>query len=252
VLTPEQVLAALNVPPAAVVGQRVPKKLLLENGAPTAADKRLINQGVEELRWAAVVKPSTCGVPEFRDAVREYLEIAVLQVRSRSTTRVGRLLELIHRAIPYPVLLIAEDADGCRLSLAHKRLALNEAAKVVLDGESESVELASANGEFAAEFLEALSITRQPKGTLYALYQGWLDTVLALKAAAITGRFTIHDAASRVELRRRALRRVAELQDRIEILRREAAKASQMARQVELNLQLRKLEGELVQEEGGL
>ena len=251
-MTSEQLLAALDLPPAAAVGQRVPKKLLLENGAPTSADKRLINEGVEELRWIAVLKHSTCGVPEFRDAVREYLEIAVLHVRLRSTAKVGRLIELIHRAVPYPVLLIEEDADGRRLSLAHKRVALNEAAKVVLDGEPESVELASANGEVAAGFLQALSIARQPKGTLYALYQGWLDTVLALKAAAITGQFTIHDAASRVELRRRALQRVAELQDRIAVLRREAAKASQMARQVELNLQLRKLEGELVQEEGGL
>lgn len=251
-MTPEQLLAALNLPPAAVVGQRVPKKLLLENGAPTAADKRLINEGVEELRWTAVLKPSTCGVPEFRDAVREYLEIAVLHVRLRSTTKVGRLIELIHRAVPYPVLLIEEDADDRRLSFAHKRLALNEAAKVVLDGEPESVELASVNGEVAAGFLQALSMSRQPKGTLYALYQGWLDTALALKAAAITGQFTIHDAASRVELRRRALHRVAELQDRIATLRREAAKASQMARQVELNLQLRKLESEFVQEQGGL
>jgi len=251
-LTPEQLLAALNLPPAAAVGQRVPKKLLLENGAPTAADKRLINEGVEELRWTAVLKPSTCGIPEFRDAIREYLEIAVLHVRLRSTSKVGRLIELIHRAVPYPVLLIEEDADSRRLSLAHKRLALNEAAKVVLDGQPESVELASVNGEVASGFLQALSISRQPKGTLYVLYQGWVDTVLALKAAAITGQFTIHDSASRVELRRRALQRVAELQDRISVLRREAAKASQMARQVELNLQLRKLEGELVHEEGGL
>lgn len=251
-MTPEQLLAALNLPPAAAVGQRVPKKLLLENGAPTAADKRLINDGVEELRWVAVLKPTTCGVPEFRDAVREYLEITVLQVRLRSTAKVGRLIELVHRAVPYPVLLIEEDAGGRRFSLAHKRLALNEASKVVLDGEPESVDFASANGKVAAGFLQALSISSQPKGTLFALYQGWLDTALALKAAAITGRFTIHDAASRVELRRRALHRIAELQDRIAVLRREAAKASQMARQVELNLQLRKLEGELVQEQRGL
>lgn len=251
-MTPEQILAALNLPPAAAVGQRVPKKLLLENGAPTAADKRLINEGVEELRWAAVLKPSTCGVPEFRDAVREYVEIAVLHVRLRPTTKVGRLIELIHRAVPYPVLLVEEDAEVRRLSLAHKRFSLNEASKVVLDGEPESVEVSAPNGEFAAAFLQALSMSRQPKGTLYALYQGWLDTVLALKTAAITGQFTIHDSASRVELRRRALQRVAELQDRITVLRREAAKASQMARQVELNLQLRKLEGELVQEVGGL
>lgn len=251
-LIPEEVLAALNLPPATVVGQRVPKKLLLENGAMTAADKRLINEGVEELRWTAALKPSTCGVPEFRDVVREYLEIAVLHVRLRSTKKVGRVIELIHRAVPYPVLLIEEDADGRQLSLAHKRLALNEAAKVVVDGEPESVELGSANGEVAAAFLQALSISRQPKGTLYALYQGWLDTALALKAAAITGKFTIHDEASRLELRRHALRRVAELRDQITSLRRDAAKASQMARQVYFNLQLRNLESELLQEQRGL
>jgi hypothetical protein len=180
------------------------------------------------------------------------MEIAVLHVRLRSTAKFGRLIELIHRAVPYPVLLIEEDANGGRLSLAHKRLALNEAAKVVLDGDPESVEVSAPNGEVAAAFLQALSLSRQPKGTLYALYQGWLDTALALKAAAITGEFTIHDAASRIELRRSALQRVAELQSRIVALRREVGKASQMARQVELNLQLRKLESELVREQGWL
>lgn len=251
-MTPEQFLAALNLPPAAVVGQRVPKKLLLENGAPTAADKRLINEGVEELRWVAVLKPSTCGVPEFRDEVREYLEVAVLHARLRSTKKAGRLIELIHRAVPYPVLLIEEGADDLRLSLAHKRLALNEAGKVVLDGQPESVELASASGEVAAAFLQTVSISRQPKGTLFSLYQGWLDTALAIKAAAITGQFTIHDVALRVEQRRRALQRFAELKDQISALRREAAIVSQMARQVDLNLQLRKLEAELVREVGEL
>jgi hypothetical protein len=251
-LTPEQVLAALSLPPAAAVGQRVPKKLLLENGAPTAVDKRRISEGVEELRWVAVLKPSTCGIPDFRDGTREYLEIAVLHLRSRSTTRVGRLIELIHRAVPYPVLLIEEDAKDGRLSLAHKRMARNEAGKFVLDGEPESVELASANSGVAAHFLHALSMARQPKSTLYALYEGWLDTVLALKAATITGAFAIHDSASRVELRRRSLRQVAELQLQISLLRRQADKSSQMAKRIEVNLRLQDLEAQLAREKEGL
>ncbi len=37
---------------SARVDQRVPKKLLVENGAPTAADKRSIKDGIEELRLA--------------------------------------------------------------------------------------------------------------------------------------------------------------------------------------------------------
>ncbi len=42
-------IAALDLPAGSRVDQRVPKKLLLENGAPTAADKRHINDGIEEL-----------------------------------------------------------------------------------------------------------------------------------------------------------------------------------------------------------
>jgi hypothetical protein len=40
-------LTALALPPEARVDQRVPKKMLLEQGAPTAADKRLIQDGLD-------------------------------------------------------------------------------------------------------------------------------------------------------------------------------------------------------------
>ena len=39
----DNLIAALNLPPEARVDRRVPKTLLVENGAPTAADKRRIN-----------------------------------------------------------------------------------------------------------------------------------------------------------------------------------------------------------------
>jgi hypothetical protein len=100
---PGQLIAALNLPPDTRVDQRIPKKLLLEQGAPTAADKRLIQDGIEEMNWLSALKPATIGVPEFRDDVREYLEIAVLTVSFRAAAKTARLVELIHRAIPYPV-----------------------------------------------------------------------------------------------------------------------------------------------------
>ena len=59
----EALLAALNLPVSCRLDRRVPKKLLLENGAPTAADKRRINEGIEEFFWVAALKPTTIGVP---------------------------------------------------------------------------------------------------------------------------------------------------------------------------------------------
>ena len=107
------VIDALGIPPSALVEQRVPKKLLLEHGAPTAADKRQIQDGIEEIIWVAALKPTNIGVPAFEDVVRQYLEIAVLTVELRSAARPPRLIELIHRAIPYPLVLVVEHGEFC-------------------------------------------------------------------------------------------------------------------------------------------
>ena len=72
------IIAALALPPEVRVDERVPKKMLVEQSHPTAADKRQILEGIDELLWLAALKPSNIGVAEFRDPIREYLEIAVL------------------------------------------------------------------------------------------------------------------------------------------------------------------------------
>ena len=51
------IVAALDLPPRARVDTRVPKKMLVEQGAPTTADKRAIQDGVDEIHWLAALKP---------------------------------------------------------------------------------------------------------------------------------------------------------------------------------------------------
>jgi hypothetical protein len=94
-------LDALDLPECARVVKRVPKTMLHEHGAPTAADKRQINEGIEQLVWVAVLKPTTIGVAEYRDELREVLEIAVLQLTVRIDAKVGRLIELVLPGVNY-------------------------------------------------------------------------------------------------------------------------------------------------------
>ncbi len=239
------VITALTLPPESRVDQRVPKKLLVERGAPTSADKRQINEGIEELLWLAVLKPTTIGVPDYRDAVREYLEIAVLSLTLRPAAKAGRLLELIHRAIPYPVLLVTAQSDTLSLSLAHKRLAQNEADKVVLD-EAVTACVVGAN-PFVDPFLASLSLAAQPRAHLFALYQGWKDCVEAFLAAQLTERFARPSSAESATARRKALLEHERLTREIAALRAHAARESQVNRRVELNLEIKRLEAALAQ-----
>jgi len=248
---------ALCLPDSARVDQRVPKKLLLENGAPTASDKRLITDAMEEIQWIAALKPNTIGVPEYRDTQREYLEVAVLAVTLRGAIKpasLSRLAELVHRAVPYPVLLLLVDGPTLTLSLAHKRWAQNEADKVVLDGDLVSSSLfqaadgtpgadAKAASDIEWDFMQSLA--RQPQASLHALYQGWIECVQALHAARRTGIYQTVVTPEQAAARRQALIDCQRLEGEISRLRAEATKEKQLARQVELNLTLKRIQSEL-------
>jgi uncharacterized protein DUF4391 len=242
-MSSDTLVEALDLPADSRVDQRVPKKLLLENGAPTAADKRIISDGIEELVWLATLKPTTIGVPEYRDDVREYLEIAVLRLTLRAASKATRLVELVHRAVPYPLLLLTEQGERCGLSAGHKRWSQGETGKTVLEGEVVATEWDTKDdAERWPAFRGALALGKQPRTTLHALYQGWIDTLLALQAARVTGAFTVAANAQHAAVRRDALQEHARLDGEIARLRATAAKEKQMSRRVELNLELKRME----------
>lgn len=235
----EQIIESLALPRASRVGQRVAKKLLIDNGAAASADKRRINDGIEELTWVAALKPNSIGVPAFRDEVREYLEIAVLLLFLRPAAKATRLVELIHRAVPYPVLLVSVQGETIGISMANKRFAQNEAGKIVLD--DGVTECALVDHSETPSLLKCLALALQPRAHLFALYQGWLACLEAFRAAQITGRLELPADSTSQKARRKALAEYARLEREIAALRFQAEKEKQVSRRVELNLELKRL-----------
>lgn len=249
----DDLLAALDLPVATRVDQRVPKKLFLENGAPTAADRRAVRDGVEHCRWVAALKPHTVGVPEYRDTEREYVEIHVLRLTSTPDAKTTRLTELIHRAVPYPLLLLHEQGNMLAVSAAQKRHSLGEAGKTVLDSPPVAVDVSGSDfARFQGDFAAALPLAKQPQRSLYALYTGWLDTLVALLAAGRTGQFRLCGTREAAEARRQALETCASADAEIARIRTVAARETQVARQAELNQALRAVRAKLTAAEADL
>lgn len=263
-MTISALLAALALPVACRVDQRVPKKMLIENAAPTAVDKRLLNDAIEDIQWIAALKPGSVGVAEYRDEQRAYREVAVLSVSTAGASGPGagidgpladnaaikpfnaaRLAELVHRAVPYPVLLLLATPQGLFLSGAHKRWAQNEATKVVLDGEVITVQVDS-DLTPAHPFMQSIALARQPQANLMTLYHGWLDCFTAVQAARYTKHFKLMDDPVRCAARRMALRECQRLEHEAARLRVQVSKEKQMAKQVELNLALKRIQAEMV------
>jgi hypothetical protein len=241
----DAVINALAIPRDALVDQRVPKKLLVEQGAPTAADRRRIMDGIEEVHWVAALKPTNIGVPAFKDATREYLEISILTAALRPAAKSARLIELIHRAIPYPLFLVSEHSGGITLSLAHKRWSQGEGGKVVIEYVRQTLLNAATPSPEESKLLETLTVSRMPARDLFALYGGWLDRLAALEAARITGIFALPDSAERAAAVQDGLGIHARLKRELAILRARADKEKQINRRVGLNTEIKRLEAEL-------
>jgi hypothetical protein len=234
-----EVVEALAIPAGALVEKRVPKTLLMENAAVTAADRRAIRDGVESLRWVASLKPSNSGLAVYRDAEREYLEIAVLELSLRTGARCARLVDLVHRAVPYLVLLVTTFDTLVEMTVAEKRLSQSEAGKVVLDAVPYGAALDGIPESIDREFRAALAISALPGSDLRALYRGWLDVLTAVRAAGETGSFTLKTDPL---ARRAALDELSRLDAEVARVRGLAERERQTARLVDLNLELQRLQ----------
>lgn len=260
-MTPLQFVDSLGLPKATRVDRVVPKKLLIENGANTTTDRKNISSGVEKIHWLASLKPTSVGVPEYTSETQRYIEIAVISLLLRDSAKVTRLMELVHRAIPYPVLLITSDApldeagetDGqettederqkpLRISTAQKRLSERESDRCVLEGETCHAVLPDDN-----EVVEAFALTAQNRANLRSLYRGWQAVIEAILAMTISGKFQLLDESEAVDRRREAIDRHNDLVKEIEALRKLAAKERQVSVRVRQNLKLKQLQTELQQ-----
>jgi len=108
------------------------------------------------------------------------------------------------------------------------------------------------SSEMNRRFQAAMALGNQPRANLLLLYQGWIDTLVALQASQRTGTFTQAATNEAAIARREAVQMCRELEIKIATLRNAAVKEKQMTRRVWLNLEIKGLEVELAEAEGQL
>lgn len=111
----------MAIPDNCRLGKRVFKKLFHENAKLGATDKKAFREDIDVITWAYTLKPSTIPIRAYEDDRREYHEVAILQADLKTLNRTSRIAEIIHRAIPYPLLIVLSYKTAGALSLAHKR-----------------------------------------------------------------------------------------------------------------------------------
>ena len=237
---------SMAIPEPCQLGKRVFKKLFRENAPLGVTDKNAFREDIGTITWQYALKPSTIPIQAYEDEQREYLEVAVLQVDLQTQKRTGRIAEVMHRAIPYPLVIAFVFETVCALSLAHKRFSQAEKGAIVAEDFiiTDWIDL-SAPTPVQKDFLASLAVSALPHTHFFAFYSALVDRMIALDCARLTGQYRLEAVAEKRAERRERLAICHELEVDIAEHKTAIKAETQFNRQVELNTKIKQLEQHL-------
>ena len=242
-MTPEAVHALFRLPDAAVLDRRVAKSDLADQlasapGKGKPGDRSLVNDRIDALHWYAAINSANTGL--LPDGVPG-LAVVTLITRGSKPQPPPRLITLIHRTVPDPLILItayaapAGDASTFATTLSIKP-ALGEVLVADLPAHDE------APSSLPAEVPPLLAVERA--SSLSDLHRRWTQAVLGLAAHRTLGRFPHADTPDENEQsfqqRRATLERIDTLDAEIRKLATAARREKQAGRRAELNERLQR------------
>jgi len=230
----------LNIPNSCKVGNTVFKKLFYDNADLTKADKELFTKQIDKIIWAYCFKPDTININPYRDELREYAEIEIIEVRLLAAGKMKRVAEIIMRTIPYPMLLVFLLDSKIQLCVAHQRTNLADQNRNTIEEyiSTDWIDLDKLTDKDEI-LLQSLQLQNLSQTNYYRLYSDIVDQLITYNASKLTYGYINGKDAHEVKV---IYDKVAEFDKEIEKLRAAFKKEDQLNRRVEMNIKIKKLE----------
>lgn len=223
-----------NIPETCRVDSKIHKKLFYENADLSKRNQELFTQSIDKITWCYALKPENLHVAAYQDEIRDYPEIEVIEVLLREEKGLNRIAEIVMRTIPYPMLLIFKLDKKIRLYVAHQRTSQSDSSKNTLE------ELIATGWlEAESDLFEKLNIKNMRFTDFYALYSDLVDVISIYKLSEV---MKTKDAITGAEARELSAK-LEGLEQKIFKLQSQLKKETQFNRKMELNIEIKKLEG---------
>lgn len=160
------------MPQKTIFNRKIAKKQFHEQGQLKAAEKELFTTEIESIYLLSICKQDTLNVPKFVNSDRRYEEIYWLLVSFKSTKRFERMINIFHKVMPNPIVVLAtDDNENLSVSTAHKRLNQNDETKVVVENVTNSpwINLTD-EGEAVQRFIGRINFNNLSYSNLYSFY----------------------------------------------------------------------------------
>lgn len=232
-------LEALAIPNTCTVNKPIFKKHFYENTDLDPTSKKALRADINKIKWLYALKPSTVNCNAYRDAEREYDEIAYLQIELSNTIRRQKIATFVNKAIPYPLVILFTFDNHISIAIADKRINQADKTKWVI----EDIWITHwfnprMPNEHQTQFMQDMTMKNLSFSNFYAFYTDIKHRVIALNASDKSGfyRLTSHDTTIN---RANALRELDKLEQEKSELQNKLAKETQIGQQVEISTKIK-------------
>src|SRR6056297_553074 len=181
-----EILKKMNCPDSCIVGNIIYKKMFYENATMNKRDKEIFKDHINKIIWQYSFKLATINLQPYKDDIREYEEVAVLEVSLSNGSKCKRIAEIIQGTIPYPTMIAFVENERVLLNVAHKRTNMADASKNTIE-ESISTEWIDLSDltDRQKQFLEDLDIKTLPFSNAYKFYSALVDKLNLFNASSL-------------------------------------------------------------------
>ena len=247
----------INVPDSASINNIIPKETVYEVTDMNKSDKDYFVRYIKQIRWLYKFDNDTIRIKSYKKEEKSYLEAELIGVTlkndfqeynhntgnyHRFDARLDRIVDILLRFIPYPILLCAEFKDEIKFYVSHISESKADKDKITLD-DLISTEWIDTNNldDYDKELLNKLQIDALDKTNVYTFYDNIVTAIIQYNGSREVGQEVTLSSEE-----------IQEIMDEIKVLERKIAdlkvkirRSDNFCEEVELNIKIKELQMEI-------
>jgi len=242
----ESIPKNLGIPLSCKIDKKLFKKQFTENFSLNVNERKILTNYIESITLEYLLNKDKINIAPYVDEDRDYSEIAFITVEILDKSKQKAISSII-QYIPYPIILFLVYENELSLTITPKRINKSDSSKLVVEESivSEWINLENLT-VIESAFLKSLEIRNHPFINFYALYNSYLDKLLAFNASKHSGTLNVREDT------RVLLDEIAVCEARISELKTKIKKETSFSDRVNLSIELKTVSDKLNDLKGSL
>ena len=247
----------IKVPDAAIVNSILPKQDIFNETGMNRSDKDYFVRYIKQIRWLYKFDDASVRIKPYETEDKSYLEAELISIKlkkefqeynhntgnyHRFDARLDRIVDILLRFIPYPILLCAEFNDEIKFYVSHISESKSDNEKITLDEiiSTDWIDVNNLDG-FDEELINKLQINNLDKTNVFTFYDSIVTAIIQYNGSKEVGQEVTLSSDE-----------IQKIMDEIKLLERQIAdlrvkirRADSFNERLEYNIEINQLQTEI-------